>query len=402
MKITFVGDHRSPNLAVLISRLSTCGHECNLISLYRDKADHCISLKSLFFRRSPFSKATSCQPLSGNSYLSSLQHCIKALTNAAASLIYNLVFILRFLDLPCLAIQSRRIIARLSPDIVIAYRTQFEGYVCALAVPRKYLLFTQGSDFVYFALRSPIHFFFSRITVSKARAVLSDCLRDLAISRQISPGLRPGLIILGNGGIDISDELKDPPAKSTFELSILCIRPPAPYIDYSTLFTALSLVYAQPYIPPFTFSLIANEMFHGYLRSKADSCGLNPKLISFVPFGPKAEYYKLLDTSSIVVSPSRSDGLPISLIEAMLHGCFPIAQDLSSLREIIENSKNGFLYQQNDASGLCRCLSTALTNPQLLSVAHQLNRKMLKERFSVTIQMPALNKFIYENRVSLG
>ncbi len=52
--------------------------------------------------------------------------------------------------------------------------------------------------------------------------------------------------------------------------------------------------------------------------------------------------------AKVWVSIPESDATPISLLEAMYHGCYPIVSDLSSLREWITESENGTLVRNVD------------------------------------------------------
>lgn len=49
---------------------------------------------------------------------------------------------------------------------------------------------------------------------------------------------------------------------------------------------------------------------------------------------------------------SKTEGLPLSLLEAMASGCIPISADVGGIKEVIVNNNNGFLYQSNDMNEL--------------------------------------------------
>jgi len=64
------------------------------------------------------------------------------------------------------------------------------------------------------------------------------------------------------------------------------------------------------------------------------------------------EQIKALDSSSIFILPSKSEGMPQSLIEAMARKKIVIASDNPACRDIIQNSKNGFLFETGNPNDL--------------------------------------------------
>ncbi|WP_350269327.1 glycosyltransferase [Brevibacterium sp. CBA3109] len=64
-------------------------------------------------------------------------------------------------------------------------------------------------------------------------------------------------------------------------------------------------------------------------------------------------------TASFSILPSRSEALPLVLVESMARGCVPIAYDVRyGPSEIITNGVNGFLVEPDDVRGLAAALVT--------------------------------------------
>jgi glycosyltransferase involved in cell wall biosynthesis len=82
----------------------------------------------------------------------------------------------------------------------------------------------------------------------------------------------------------------------------------------------------------------------------------------------------------VAVSPSEHDGTPNTLLETMASGCFPIAGDLESIREWIEDGVNGFLIDPAQPQSLARAVLHALDNPQLRGEAESQNVKIVRDR----------------------
>jgi len=64
-------------------------------------------------------------------------------------------------------------------------------------------------------------------------------------------------------------------------------------------------------------------------------------LLGHVPRPELAAYYRYAD---LVVMTSRSEGLPVVLMEAMAHGLLVLAPAMTGIPELIEHRRNGFLY----------------------------------------------------------
>ena len=57
--------------------------------------------------------------------------------------------------------------------------------------------------------------------------------------------------------------------------------------------------------------------------------------------------------------PSREEGLPLSIAEAMLAGRAVVASDVGSVREIVEDGVTGLLVPPDDADALARAIASA-------------------------------------------
>ena len=64
------------------------------------------------------------------------------------------------------------------------------------------------------------------------------------------------------------------------------------------------------------------------------------------------EMHYLFRTARIYIGISESDGLSVSMLEAMASGCFPIQTSTSCAGEIIKNGHNGFIVALNDKQEL--------------------------------------------------
>jgi glycosyltransferase involved in cell wall biosynthesis len=80
------------------------------------------------------------------------------------------------------------------------------------------------------------------------------------------------------------------------------------------------------------------------------------------------------------VSPSTHDGTPNTLLEALASGCFPVAGDIESVREWINDGANGLLCDPASPQSTAQALLRALHDPELRQRAALYNVKLAAER----------------------
>ena len=98
---------------------------------------------------------------------------------------------------------------------------------------------------------------------------------------------------------------------------------------------------------------------------------------------PRLEYNQvlaLMARSRVFISATINDGLPSSLVEAMVLGAFPVYSDLAPIREWISHGENGFLVPADDVESLAACIQSALLDDQLVDMADKANYTLVKER----------------------
>lgn len=79
--------------------------------------------------------------------------------------------------------------------------------------------------------------------------------------------------------------------------------------------------------------------------------------------GYRTDMLSLYRSASIFVLSSRTEGLPMVLIEAMSQGCAPVAcENLGRTREIIQDDTQGLLFKTGDANSLAESLSEMIEN----------------------------------------
>ncbi len=100
--------------------------------------------------------------------------------------------------------------------------------------------------------------------------------------------------------------------------------------------------------------------------------------------------------AQVTASITEHDGTPNTLLEAMACGCFPVAGDLESIREWLDEGENGFLVDPDQPEDLARALLTALSNPGLRKRAVVRNRRLVEQHATYATVMAKAEAFYSE------
>lgn len=156
------------------------------------------------------------------------------------------------------------------------------------------------------------------------------------------------------------------------------------------------LVRALPGLPACTAVIVGEGREREPLVRLAESLGVSERLVLH---GWSDEARRHLTTFDVFVLPSRSEGLPLALIEAMLAGLPVVASDVGDVREIVEEGITGLLVQPEDATGLTMALESLLRDPLLRSAMGERGRRRALDLFSVGA-MASSFEALYEEVVS--
>lgn len=99
------------------------------------------------------------------------------------------------------------------------------------------------------------------------------------------------------------------------------------------------------------------------LLGQISSTTIGPRIHMPGPVGNISDWYERAD---LFVLPSRFEGFPNALLEAMAYGCACIACDCDTgPRDLITNDKDGILVGVDDVATLTSALYSAMADPQL-------------------------------------
>jgi glycosyltransferase involved in cell wall biosynthesis len=125
------------------------------------------------------------------------------------------------------------------------------------------------------------------------------------------------------------------------------------------------------------------------LRTMIESYGLKEQ-VTFL--GKRTDIPRLLDECDLFVFPSREEGHPFALLEAMGSGAAVVASDAAGIPEIITSEVHGLLHRAGDACDLMDKILIALRDPASMQMMAKgaatragafTEAKMLDETFSI-------------------
>ncbi|WP_158211794.1 glycosyltransferase [Polaribacter tangerinus] len=105
------------------------------------------------------------------------------------------------------------------------------------------------------------------------------------------------------------------------------------------------------------------------------------------------EILKKFGAAKLAVGNSISDGVPNTLLEAIILGAFPIQSNPGGASEdYIENGKNGILIENSeDENEIANHIKLALNSPELLINAYAINSKKAKKLAYEKVQRKVLD-----------
>ncbi len=112
--------------------------------------------------------------------------------------------------------------------------------------------------------------------------------------------------------------------------------------------------------------------------------GVEEKLRERVTFhGHVADPVKVISQADFIIHPSRAEGLPNAVLEAMAAGVIPLASDLPALREIVDPS-TGRLLDPDDAEAWVDSMTDLLADPKLRAGMRAGCRRRIEQSFDLS------------------
>lgn len=235
-----------------------------------------------------------------------------------------------------------------------------------------FVLVLWGSDILAWSFRDRLRFNVARKVLASAAWVVADSITVRRII-QLNFGYPPERVSVFPFGPE-EDALSFPFTKKDEGLVVF---PRATEKIYSPeiALRALGLLVEKGRDLRVVFTLrgsMANEC-----QNLAESLGLRAEFKGYLP---RRDYLETIAKAGIYLSTALSDATPVSLLEAMALGAFPVVSDLPAIREWIVDGLNGLLVDPCSPDSIASAIGRALDDSELVERARALNRKMIAER----------------------
>jgi len=119
-------------------------------------------------------------------------------------------------------------------------------------------------------------------------------------------------------------------------------------------------------------------------RAAVERAGLGDR-VSVPGWVDAAQVEALLRAANILVLPSLSENLPMSVIEALAHGAAVICTPVGALPEIIEHERTGLIVTPGDVEGLASALERLIEDPGLRCRLGEEGRTLHRARLDIDV-----------------
>ncbi|HEU5459628.1 MAG TPA: glycosyltransferase family 4 protein [Pyrinomonadaceae bacterium] len=288
-----------------------------------------------------------------------------------------------------------RVIRELQPDLIHSLEMQRCSYLTLAG--RKllnggplppWIYSSWGSDIFFFG-RRPDHQPRIREVLSSCDYFIADCERDVQLAKDF--GLRGEVLGVApaNGGFDLTRIRRLGSGLPTPSRKVIAVKG---YHDETWGGRALNALEAlrlsATQLQGFEVVIFsATSEVKSRAEALANVAGLK---ITILPASPNDEIIKLMGRARIAIGIGLTDGSPISLLEAMIMGAFPIQADTVSTAEWIRDGENGFLVPPEDPASIAAAIQRALIDNELVERAAKLNQGIADERLDQAVLRPRI------------
>jgi glycosyltransferase involved in cell wall biosynthesis len=171
----------------------------------------------------------------------------------------------------------------------------------------------------------------------------------------------------------------------------------APLKDHTTLLQAVALT--RMHHPDVQLWIVGDGPLEASLRTLTNDLRLN-ECVTF--FGEQADVSPFLLAADLFVSSSLTEGLPVSLLEAMSVGLPAVVTDVGGMGEIARLSRAVTLVPSSDPAGMARALCDAVAGkqelPKMRNLASRCYERYFRPERMLDDYMSLYNGFVSQNQ----
>lgn len=144
----------------------------------------------------------------------------------------------------------------------------------------------------------------------------------------------------------------------------------------------------------FRFVIAGNGDVGKYLKM-AEDFGISNRVV-FLGWINGEKKDKAYLEADVYFLPSKYEGLPMSIIEAMGYGLPIISTSIGGIPDCVENGKNGFLERPEYVDNFASRIRTVCENSKLYAEMSKASRLLAEERFEVSVMAAKINDLYNE------
>jgi len=282
--------------------------------------------------------------------------------------------------------QLARVVRKLRPDIVHSMEMQAGGYLtfdakrlCPSGFP-PWLVTLWGSDIFLFG-RLDEHKDRIRAVFSECDFMSCECDRDVALARAL--GLKGEVVSSGTsvtGGFGVSELMISDAARPPAERSIIMLKGYQHWagralVGLRALERCVDMLGGYEIV---VHSAVPDVAFAAKLFES--NTGVRVRVLS--QRITHSEVLSLHAQARVSIGLSISDGISVSLLEAMAMGAFPIQSCTACADEWVEHGVSGMIVPPEDPDIIEMALRTALSDDALVNRAATINRRTVEDRLN--------------------
>lgn len=272
----------------------------------------------------------------------------------------------------------RRALRAARPDVVHSFLS-FANLLTALVAPAagvRTLILSQRSSY-----EASLHPFWKRVARWAHRRASHVIVNSEAARREeIAAGFPKGRITCIPNGVPVPAQ---PPQADRAALGlpagplVVCVAQFAPEKGHADLIAAWPRVRAE--CPGAMLALVGDGPLRNATEAQAARLGVAASILFLGFRHPVAPY---LAAADVVVQPSRTEGMPNAVLEAMALGKAIVATAVGGVPELIEDGSCGRLVLPDDAAALAGAIAACLAAPAEARALGSAAARRAAQRFS--------------------
>jgi glycosyltransferase involved in cell wall biosynthesis len=286
----------------------------------------------------------------------------------------------RWRDVPRLAVDLRRVVREIKPELIHAGPVQSSAFLAALSGFRPLLTMSWGFDLMEAAERDWWWRWVTRFTLRRSTFFVSDA--EVTRKKAIAHGMRSGCTEVFPWGVDLEhfrpQGRPQRAAKAGNRPFVLfCSRGWERYYGVDVLARAFVTVSRE--CPEARLLLLGAGSQAQAIRQILSS-GQALERVQFAGQVSQTDLPRWYGMADLYISPSHIDGSSVSLMEALACGLPPLVSDIPGNREWITDGANGWLFADGDAEALARRILEIIAKRDELAEIRRAARRTAEQK----------------------